>query len=64
MKKFLTLFFLLSFYSSFSQVENNLYKTNFHQLQDFETYLKEEIKSLKAAGIEILINHKGEKHLA
>ena len=60
MKKFLTLFFLLSFSSSFSQVENNLYKTNFPQLQDFETYLKEEIKSLKAAGIEILINHKGE----
>lgn len=59
MKKFLTLFFLLSFSSSFSQVENNLYKTNFHQLQDFETYLKEEVKSLKAAGIEILINHKG-----
>ena len=60
MKKFLTLFFLLSFSSSFSQVENNLYKTNFPQLQDFETYLKEEVKSLKAAGIEILINHKGE----
>ena len=60
MKQFLTLFFLLSFSSSFSQVENNLYKTNFPQLQDFETYLKEEVKSLKAAGIEILINHKGE----
>ena len=60
MKKFLTIFFLLSFSSSFSQVENNLYKTNFPQLQDFETYLKEEVKSLKAAGIEILINHKGE----
>ena len=56
MKKFLTLFFLLSFSSSFSQVENNLYKTSFPQLQDFETYLKEEVKSLKAAGIEILLN--------
>ena len=30
------------------------------QLQDFETYLKEEIDSQKAAGIEVLINHKGE----
>ncbi len=30
------------------------------QLQDFETYLKEEIDSQKAAGIEVLINHEGE----
>jgi CubicO group peptidase (beta-lactamase class C family) len=60
MKKFLTLFLLLSFSSSFSQVENNPHKTTFPQLQDFATYLKEEVKSIKAAGIEILISHKGE----
>lgn len=30
------------------------------QLKDFETYLKEEVDSSRAAGIEVLINHKGE----
>ena len=30
--------------------------TDLYQLQDFETYLKEEIVSQRAAGIEVLIN--------
>ena len=33
--------------------------TDLYELQDFETYLKEEIVSQRAAGIEVLINHKG-----
>ncbi len=37
-----------------AQTDSDLY-----QLQDFETYLKEEIVSQRAAGIEVLINHKG-----
>ena len=35
-------------------------KTDLSQLQDFQTYLKEEVDSQRAAGIEVLINHKGE----
>ena len=31
-------------------------KTDLSQLQDFETYLKEEVDSQRAAGIEVLIN--------
>ena len=30
------------------------------ELPEFENYLKEEVASQRAAGIEILINHKGE----
>ncbi len=60
MKKSITILLLLSFTYSFSQLKKETENTNLFQLQDFENYLIKEIDLNKAAGIEVLINYKGE----
>lgn len=51
---------ILVFYFTFNTICIAQSSLELSKLKDFEVYLKEEINNSKAAGIEILINHKGE----
>lgn len=53
-------YLLLVFYFTFSTICLAQSGLELSKLEDFEAYLKEEIKTSKAAGIEVLINHKGQ----
>ena len=53
-------YLLLVFYFTFNTICLAQSGLELSKLEDFEAYLKEEIKTSKAAGIEVLINHKGQ----
>ena len=53
-------YLLLVFYFTFNTICFAQSGLELSKLEDFEAYLKEEIKTSKAAGIEVLINHKGQ----
>ena len=53
-------YLLLVFYFTFNTICLAQSDLELSKLEDFEAYLKEEIKTSKAAGIEVLINHKGQ----
>ena len=53
-------YLLLVFYFTFNTICLAQSGLELSKLEDFEAYLKKEIKTSKAAGIEVLINHKGQ----
>ena len=53
-------YLLLVFYFTFNTICLAQSGLELSKLEDFEAYLKEEIKTSKVAGIEVLINHKGQ----